>query len=273
MLHILHLLNWLLPVIYLALLLDYGMAFFLKAKPRGRKACLPAALGLHLLFLVLLGLHLHRPIPQRNSEVLSILALSVAAVYTLVEHATRERRTGMFMFLAVFLFQYTSSLFLFQPAPERTGEPLSPLHTLPALVAYTAFTISAVLAALHLLAQRNLKRRQVGVFFDRLPPLELLGRMSWNALLVGFVFISLAIATGAVAAARARAAGAAFEGMDMKVLAKIVAGTAAWVIYAAAILGRYVGKWSAARISAIALYGFLAVMLLLVASIILSPTT
>ena len=276
MVEILNVANWLLPMLYLALLVDYGSAFFLRTKAHGRSLALPAVLLVHVLFLVVLAVNLRRLVPVSNYEVLSVLAAATAVVYCVVEFSTRERRTGAFVLLVVFLLQYTSSVFLpridFQAGASGVGSqvPAARFHILPALVAYTGFTISAIYGVLHLLARRDLKRHRFGLLFDRLPPLELLGRMNWHAMLMGFVFMTLSIVSGAVMYSKTGHAQGASPSWDLKILSKIIAGSAAWVIYAGAIAGKWIGKWESSRVSRVAVYGFLVVMVLLVASTVLS---
>ena len=271
MLDILIVANWLLPLAYLAVLIDYGARFFLRTGDRGRSVLLPATLALHVLFLVALGLHLGRAVPANNYEMLSALAAGTAMVYWLVELAGKDRRTGAFVLLAAFLLEYTAAVFL--PRLDFTGTgPIqawhSPrLHTVPAMVAYIAFTISAIHGLLHLLARRDLKRHRIGLLFDRLPPLETLGTMTWHAMLLGFGFMTAAILTGAVMFA---AHPVGDGGMGAKTLSKILAGTAAWLIYGGAILGKAFGRWTADRVSRVAVVGFLVVVAMLVTGIVLS---
>lgn len=263
--------NWLLPLLYLALLVDYGATFFLRTRPHGWSHALVVCVGLHALFLAGLGVYLSRPPLSDTREILSILALATAAVYAVTEFAGRDRRTGVFVLLLVFLFQYTSSV-LMSPtleAPPAAAPGAAPvwarLHVLPALVSYTALGFAFIYACLYIAAQRDLRERRFGVFFDRLPPLDLLARMTWHAVLVGFVFITLAIATAPLMFGSD--GGAA---LTAKVVTKIVTGSVAWLIYAIAVGGRLFGKWHPARISVIAIAGFLVVMTLLIASGFLS---
>lgn len=265
----LNLANWLLPLVYLAFLIDYGIGFFLRSSIARRNLWLWPALGFHGLFLALLAAHLHRPLPANNYEVLTLVAFAMTAVYALAEWTTHDRRTGVFIFAAVFFCQYTASMFL----PQHMLGPVhgtgwTRLHMLPAVIAYTAFTLAAIYGLLHMLATRNLKRQSFGVLFERLPALELLGKMMWNALLAGFVCITLAIVTGAIVYGQAGSAPGA--SMTAKVVAKIVAGSAAWLFSGSAIFGRWLGKWSDKQISHIAIFGFLAVAALLVASLLLA---
>lgn len=273
MVETLKILNWLLPLLYLAMLAHYAAAFFLRTPMRGRAWLGPIVLGLHVAFLALLGSFLGRMVPANNYEMLSVMAAGIVAVHLVVERTTREQRTGVFIVLAAFALQYTASVFLLPTVltpgprgPER-GAYWGHLHLLPALVAYIALTMSAIYAVLHLTAVRGLQHHKFGLLFDRLPPLETLARMNWHALLVGFVFMTLAIISGATLAALNRSEMGA---MGAKTVLKIFAGLAAWVVFACTITGRVAFKWEGARISRLTIVGTAVVAAMLVASIFLS---
>ena len=68
--------NWLLPLLYLALLVDYGATFFLRTKAQVRHPWLVVVLCVHALFLVLRTLELGHPPLGDVFEILSVLALS-----------------------------------------------------------------------------------------------------------------------------------------------------------------------------------------------------
>jgi len=263
--------NWLLPLLYLALLIDYGATFFLRARTHARSPWLWLVAGVHAAVLALRGIHYGHP-PAHAQEVLSGVALAMAAVYAAVEIAGRDRRSGVFVMLLVFLLQYTSSILLagwpHEVHAEAAASAWGRLHVVPALVAYTAFGFACVYGLLYLAARRGLRHHRFGVLFDRLPPLDLLGRMTWHALVVGFVFMTLTIATGPAVAASGREA-AGHLASNPKVLMKMVTGGVAWVIYAAAMVGRLAAKWPPQRIAAVAVAGYAVVVALLVASALL----
>jgi ABC-type uncharacterized transport system permease subunit len=249
--------NWLLPLLYLALLIDYGATFFLRTRTVARNPWLLPVIGVHLAMLVLRGIHLGRP----------------PTVYMVVEFASRDRRSGAFVILLAFLFQYTSTVFLAAPGslpPSEAAESVwARLHVVPALMAYTAFGFACIYGLLYLVARRGLRHHRFGVLFDRLPPLDLLGHMMWLALVAGFIFMTIAIATGPLMAAAGYASTEAVAASP-KIMSKIITGGVAWVIYAVAILGRLVGKWQAGRISVVAVAGYGVVVVLLLASALLS---
>ena len=103
------------------------------------------------------------------------------------------------------------------------------------------------------------------MLFDRLPSLDLLGKMTWYALLSGFVFMTITVITGPVLFRHY-----GIEVPDAKVTVKIVIGSISWIIYVVAVLGKLLGKWPSRRISSIAVIGFAVIMMLLVVSGFLS---
>jgi ABC-type uncharacterized transport system permease subunit len=268
---LLSILNWVLPLIYLARAMDDGATFFLRTRTHVRNAGVFLAIVFHGAFLVLWGVHFGGLPLVSNYEILSVVALSSAAVYWAIELATRDRRAGVFVFLLIFLLQYTSSTFL-QGMIAQAGDlhsymqyGMGRLHVLPAAMAYTGLAFGAVYATLYLVGQRNMKHHNFGLLFDRLPPLDLLGRMSFQSLLVGFGFMTITIITGIVLSTTHDT-----TAIDSKLMAKILIGSTAWIICGIDVFGKYVLKWSISRVAAIALAGFLIIAVLFVTSLALS---
>ena len=266
--------NWLLPLLYLALVIDYGVTFTVRRRTTTRSPWLLVVILIHGLYLVLQGFDGGWHLLAGPYVIPSVLALSMAAVYAIVELATRDRRTGLFVLSLVFLFQYTAAMFLSKSA-DGTAETsaaqsgLSQLHVIPAMLAYTAMAFAGTYGLLYTMVQRGLKQHRIGLLFDRLPPLGMLGNMTWFALLTGFIFMTLTMVSAPLLFAAHKSAASAGE-LDPKVLAKIVTGTVAWLIYGVAVFGKLFGKWSLSRISQVAVLGFLIVMFLLIASGLLS---
>ena len=267
---LLSLANWVLPLVYLALAVDYGATFILRRRAHVRNPGILAAVLVHAAFLTLWSVRFGGLPLANNYEILSVIALSCTVVYGAVELATRDRRAGVFVFLLIFLFQYVASAFLGRAIglPRDAAHVAGQLHVLPACLAYTAVAFAAVYALLYLIGQRNLKQHRLGLLFDRLPPLELLGRMSWCALVGGLALLTFTMVSGAVFFSR-------FDGPEgsaafpRKIMAKIIIGSIAWALCALAVGGRLLGKWSLVSVARIAVVGFVIVAALFVTSLVL----
>lgn len=266
--------QWLLPVLYLALVLDYGVAFITRSRAKARQGLLPAVIAIHVTILLLRYLRLGY-LPLLNAfEILTLVALSITVVYCIMELAGRDRRVGVFVFLVVFLMQYSSSVFLGrQPIPQADVATLQlgpmSIHTVAAIFAYTSLALAAVHGALHIVGRRDIRKRRFGLLFDRLPPLETLSRASWYGLAAALIFITISVATGAIALGHADS-GVHDSAMTAKIISKIVLGLITWLICAVGVVGKAIGKWPDSRIAPIAAGGFLLVVIMFVVSLALS---
>ena len=74
------------------------------------------------------------------------------------------------------------------------------VHTVCSLLSYGAFLTACVSAFCFLIQERQIKRKQMGVLFHRLPSLERLDRMNFIAIGIGFVLLSIGVACGFVGA-------------------------------------------------------------------------
>ncbi|MCY2926677.1 MAG: cytochrome c biogenesis protein CcsA [Planctomycetota bacterium] len=264
--------NWLLPLAYLGVAADYAATFVLRVRTHSRNAALPAVIVLHAAFLTAWGLHAGVIPLGEIHEILSLVALSSAILYAVIELTSRDRRAGVFILLLVFLIQYTASAQLAGPIARGRGAvgESGSLHVIPAIFAYTAIAFAAVCSTLYLAGQRALKRHSFGVLFDRLPPLDLLGTMSWHALLSGFVLTTVTMVTGALLfhSMGGHGHGGTF---DIKVTAKIVTGSIAWVACLTAILGKLLFHWPLRRVCQFIIATFVVILALFAASWIFTP--
>jgi ABC-type uncharacterized transport system permease subunit len=127
-----------------------------------------------------------------------------------------------------------------------------------ALLGYTAFVVAAGYGFLYLQLYRDLKGGRFSTFYGKLPPLEVLERMMMGALLVGFVALTGAVATGAFWANRL------YQDQwlhDPKILFTL----ATWVLYAAALLLRRLRRWQGRQTALASLAGFGAILFSLMA--------
>jgi HemX protein len=133
-------------------------------------------------------------------EILSTLAFSVSATYSLIERRSRTKETGYFILNLAFFFQLFSSIFIEPRAavPEIMKSYWFGLHIADALLGYAAITISAAYGLLYLMLYHEIKAHQFGAIYKKLPNLETLERMNFTAIVLAFVFLSVAIGAGIV---------------------------------------------------------------------------
>ena len=170
------------PSLYALTVIVYSVRFL----GRGRRIrpitrwILPVTLASHLLFLAAFVAANGRIPLAAVSEILSVIAFMTALAYYTVEVATRDQSTGLFVLGFSALLQWTSSgqIALEREVPALLRNPAFGLHTATAILGYAAFAVSAIYGLLYLLLYHELKTNRFGRFYRRLPPLEILGRMT-----------------------------------------------------------------------------------------------
>jgi HemX protein len=100
-------------------------------------------------------------------------------------------------------------------------------------LAYGAFGLSAIAAAMYLMQERNLKHHKLRAVFSLMPPIQRLEAASGRLLLGGFALLTLGLAIGVVGLRHLN--NPALYRMDPKVLWSLVV----WVIYCVLVVMRW----------------------------------
>jgi HemX protein len=192
--------NVLLPLLYLVVFGLY-LWLFLDDNPWPRKVVSQLAAStclIHVGVLTVRGFTLGR-LPMGSSlEFLSVIAFSMLATYLIIEKRIRVKSTGMVITGMIFLLQFISSSFT-TTIPEASPllkDPGFAGHAVLVMLSYTALCISFLYAILYLVQVRQLDRHQFGLLFRRLPPLDVLERMSIGAVKIGVPLMFLALCLG-----------------------------------------------------------------------------
>jgi ABC-type uncharacterized transport system permease subunit len=181
-----------------------SLASYLRFLYTGRE--LAGRLGTALLFLGLVahyfalwersrGLH---TVPYHDLYgSMSLFGWLLALTYLVLEFYHRQRSVGPFVvafILAFFLASHLAPAGRMAPTPARG--PVFAFHVTLSILAYAAFALSFVLSLIFLLENRLLRHRKVGDVVWRLPPLELLERMSQSSVLIGLISIAIGTVLG-----------------------------------------------------------------------------
>ncbi len=135
-------------------------------------------------------------------------------------------------------------------APELTHSSALAVHVFSAAAGTAALALAFALSLLYLASEKQLKSKQPGRLFARLPSLELIDRVGWHLSVWGFVFLSVAIATGSLVSHEA--SGSAFPIAPKQGFAVL-----AWALLAGLIQARLVAGWRGRRLALLVVAGFL----------------
>ncbi|GHD69587.1 cytochrome C assembly family protein [Jeongeupia chitinilytica] len=197
--------------------------------------------GLLLLALALHGLSLwphlaQSPLHFGAAEALSLTAWLALLIYLLGHLAYRLE--GLQPVLLVIVCALLGLSLLLPPGHALTypQSAVSRLHFLTAMLAYGLFVNAAGVAILMRLADRRLHHADAHVLIRQLPPLLALERLLFACVGVGFAMLSIALITGTVFAEH-------IYGRTPGIGHKIVFSVAAWLCFAALLLGRHLLGW------------------------------
>ncbi|MFN0150304.1 MAG: inner membrane protein YpjD [bacterium] len=241
------------PILYALAAACYAL-LFARDEPFARRVATPllvSALALHACELVVRGVVRGRIPLATVFETLSALAFALAFVYLYIEWRQKNRMTGIFVILIVFLLETVSSAFIDRtgPTPEILRSALFGLHVIAAVLGYCGFAIAAIYGILFLALYHELKSRRFSIVYDRLPPLEVLAQMNIRALSVGFFCLSFAISLGAIWVMQLD---------DVRILdPKVLLTILAWAIFGLSLFAHFFLRWGGPRVIYMSVTGFL----------------
>ena len=252
--------------VYLVILtvLAYGLSlvFYLGFLNTGKKLAGPAAtvflgLGIVAHYFALLersrGLH---TVPYHDLYgSLSLFGWLLALTYLVLELIHRQQSVGPFVLsivLAVFLAAHLAPPDRLTPTPAHG--PVFALHVTLSILAYAAFALSFVLSLIYLGEERLLRSRNLGNVVWRLPPLDLLERMSRSSVLIGLCSIAVGTALGFIWVDR-------LHGQFWYYDPKYVITLLVLLLYALYFIVARTAAWRGARASKLCIFNFVVVIL------------
>jgi ABC-type uncharacterized transport system permease subunit len=186
---------------------------------------------------------------------LSLVGWLLALTYLGLELYHRQRSVGAFVLpfiLVSFLAAHLAPADRFSP-PAAHGATFA-FHVTLSILGYAAFALSFVLSLIFLGEERLLRNHKLGDMVWRLPPLELLERMSQSSVLVGLVSIAIGTALGFVTVDR-------IEGQHSYFDPKYVITVLLLVLYAVYFFLAHTAAWRGARASKLCIFNFVVVFL------------
>jgi cytochrome c-type biogenesis protein CcsB len=129
------------------------------------------------------------------------------------------------------------------------------VHIFLAVLGYAALALTFCAGVMYLIQERQLKSKQPGTLYHRLPSLKVLDELNARALFIGFPLLTQGIITGSVWAKYVRGS---YLNWSLKSLPLLFA----WAIYALLLGGRYTLGWQGKTAASAAVAGFLVVLAL-----------
>ncbi|MBA4310834.1 MAG: cytochrome C biogenesis protein [Chlorobiaceae bacterium] len=254
MVETIHVSNVLLPILYL---LSFGIYTydFVKGHPRlsnVKRLFLFLTLVFHVFYLIIRTIAFDHPPITNVFEIFTLIAFAISFSYFILELVTDVRGTGLFIIFISMVFQIISTIFIrdLYEVREELRSNLLGFHVLAAMLGYSGITLSAVYGFLYLMLYKELKLNKFGLIFNRLPNLEILEKLSFYSAVIGFILLSVAIATGVI---WLPIAFPKFSYLDPK----LITTTIVWLMYGVGIALKISGQWQGRRVVTLSIVGFL----------------
>ena len=201
-----------------------------------------------------------------TTDAISAFVWLLAVSYLYTELTTDERAMGVFIVPLLAVLEVIPAFS--QPVltrPSVLDSPWFTLHVSSLLFAYASFALACVIGITYVLLFKELKGKQLGFFYARLPPLHILDVMNGRAVTVGWIFLTIGVVVGGVWLGQVQT-----ESVDPRVQAmslndpKIFMVLLCWLVYSFEIYARRAIGWSGRRAAWLSTIGFTIVLLNLV---------
>ncbi|MFA4916242.1 MAG: c-type cytochrome biogenesis protein CcsB [Syntrophales bacterium] len=247
-----------------------SFVFYLFNMVTGRKfwgpmASLTALIGLlsHTVSLIIRWIESYNlgigHIPLSNFyESLTFFAWTIIFLYLIVEWRTKNKSFGTFVVPFAFILMAFASL---SPDINNRIQPLIPalqsnwltIHVITCFLGYASFAISCSLGLMYLLKKLEYSQKNSSIFPRFIPSLAILDEMNYQSIVLGFVFLTLGIMTGAI---WAHYAWGTYWSWDPKETWSFIT----WLIYATILHTRFIRGWRGKRMAIAAIIGFASVL-------------
>lgn len=256
----LHVLATALPVLYVVAAFLHGAAFsgdrWARAEPL-RRNVLNATLVVHLAWLAVRAFEIGQFPANDLWSTISLVAFSSALLYAFVARLTGHHGSGGVTLGVVFVVQFLATALDTDPPTSRAGGmgAWAVAHVATSAVASAALVLSGVHGLLYVLLFNQMKHRRFGAWFDHLPDLDLLAKMTRRAALVGFVGLTIGLNVGIALAHAENVPG--FDYKHPEVLFSLLL----WLHFGVIAFSQKIRGFGARRASWAAALGFVALVL------------
>jgi ABC-type transport system involved in cytochrome c biogenesis permease subunit len=255
---------WLPFVLYSAASAAY-LAHFSRRDPAVGRAATALLGGAVLSHTFLIGMQTmeagYAPLVGTTAAVSAFVWL-LGLAYLYVELTTEERAMGAFVTVLLAALSVLPALHTqTDERPALLRSPLFTIHVLSMLFAYASFALAFVIGITYVLLFKEIRAKNLGFFYARLPSLQTLDAMNGRAIVVGWLFLTCGLVVGGIWATQIHSVpdprAQAMSIADPKILVALLS----WGMYSFALFARRAIGWSGRRAAYLSAIGFVIVLL------------
>jgi len=141
-----------------------------------------------------------RPPLVQPGILVSGMGLAAAVVHLIVERRVGAATIGIFAVGTTAVLATVGAALgdPLAPPPENLPAASASFHVMGAILGYAGLLLAAIFGSLLLAQRRALRERRFGLFWERLPSVELLDAFTWSSLLAATLFLTVTIGLGHV---------------------------------------------------------------------------
>ncbi len=241
--------------IYFVSLIGFGFYFKSLKKEVFKYAqiVLLIGFGFHTIFWIIKSYQIVSSSILHFKDLLNFLSWELVFIYFLFALSSLKiYTTGLFVLPLVLLLFFLSFIFpkqILSPFGPHFKSFWFPVHAITGLLSHGFLIFGVIVSLMYILQEREIKKKHLGLFFKKLPPLEYLDRANEKCLYLGFIFLSFAMITGAIWSEIA-------FGNYWRWSPKEVITLVLWLIYAFLIHQRVLIGWRGKKASYMFILGF-----------------
>ncbi len=204
----------------------------------------------------------HVPSTSTTAAILSFVWL-LALSYLYLELTTGERAMGVFILPLLVALQAIPTLSAAVPEPRLPilESPWFGVHVSSLLFAYASFALAGVLGVTYMLQFKEIKAKDLGFFYERLPSLNVLDEMNLRAVKIGWLFLTVGLITGGIWASQLQPSPDSARSSMSMADPKIFVAVLCWAVYSFELYAQRGMGWRGRRAAWLSAVGFGIVLL------------
>lgn len=255
-----NILRYIVPFLYLGTAVGYTINFIKNQEtlPRWVRPLFTVAAGSHGILVILLFFKTGTIPLSHIFEALLLCSFVITLLYFLLEYLVKEICYGVFLLPINFVLLLVSLHLLDKgiPLPDTMMSAYFFFHTIKLITSFSCFFLSAIISIMYLLQYHEIKNKNLGFFFKRLPNLDSMdlsiGRINalGTVLLLGGLFSGLLWVYSMPTATYK---------MDIKIGFTVLSA----MIYCIEVTTRFVLNWKGRRCALLSILGFICILMTL----------
>ncbi|RKX60917.1 MAG: hypothetical protein DRP29_01740 [Thermodesulfobacteriota bacterium] len=207
----------------------------------------------HTLFWIIKGWEFWHTQLLSFKDILNFFSWELVAIYFIFTLSPIKAYTVGFFCVPVILFLLGCSYFfpvkIISPFTQYFKSFWFPIHVFSSLFSHGFLIFGVIISIMYILQEREIKKKRLGVFFKKLPPLNYLDKLIEECLYLGFILLTIGMISGVMWSEIAF--GEFWRWSPKEVITLIL-----WLIYAMLIHQRILIGWRGKKAAYMFIVGF-----------------